>query len=206
MTPDELLQFVAAQPTVSVEREISIPGPQLKALLAEGKPVLLATRIAHPDQHRERRMFRYAHMLDSGLTLDAIESWQSNHPQHLLPPDLVAFLARVNGVHMWADLASSHAYFGILPLNNWQDAKDTAWAMMFDTPPTGQLVMSYHDNGDNYLLLDTHGPEYLWYDLEDFNRPKRVGSTVAELVEFWLQETAWLDPRRSGGVIQPQAD
>jgi hypothetical protein len=111
---------------------------------------------------------------------------------------LKEFLTRVNGVHLWGDLATSRAYFGILPLQEWQDAKDADWAMMFDTPPTGRLVISYHDNGDGFLVLDTRGPDYLWYDLEDLDNPKLVGRTVAQLLDFWWKETEWLDPRRFG--------
>jgi SMI1/KNR4 family protein SUKH-1 len=113
--------------------------------------------------------------------------------------DLKEFLTRVDGVHLWADLASARAYFGILPLNEWQDAQIVDWAAMFETAPAGRLVISYHDNGDDFLVLDTRAPEYLWYDLEDFDNPKRVGRTVAEMLDFWWRETAWLDPRRTGG-------
>lgn len=197
MTTDEFLNRVAAQPTLTIERDVIVPGPQLEAVLAEGKPMLLSELMAHPDQHKERRAFRYAHVVGAGLSRDSIEAWQTAHPEHPLPLDLKEFLTRVNGVHLWGDLATSRAYFGILPVTEWQDAKDADWAMMFDTPPTSQLVISYHENGDNFLVLDTRGPEYVWYDLEDFDNPKRVGRTVAELLEFWWKETAWLDPRRS---------
>jgi hypothetical protein len=107
----------------------------------------------------------------------------------------------VDGVHLWADLASSRAHFGILPLSEWLDAKDVDWAMMFESPPVGQLAISYHDNGDYFLVLDTHRRKYLWYDLQDFDQPKPAGGSVEELLDFWWQETAWLDPRREEGWI-----
>lgn len=198
MTTDEFLDRVAAQPTLTIERDVSVPGPKLQALLAEGKPILLSELMAHPDQQKERQTFRYAHILGAGVSRDSIQAWQAAHHEHKLPPDLGEFLTRVDGVHLWGDLATSRAYFGILPLAEWQDAKDADWAMMFDTPPIGQLAISYHDNGDYFLVLDTRGPEYLWYDLQDFDNPKRVGRTVAQLLDFWWQETDWLDPRRSG--------
>ena len=197
MTTEEFLDRVAAQPTLTVRRDVFVPGPELKALLAERKPILLSDLMAHPDQRKERRMFRYSHIVGAGLSRDSIEAWQASHRDHPLPPDLKEFLTRVNGVHLWGDLATSRAYFGILPLAEWQDAKDADWAMMFDTPPTGRLVISYHDNGDAFLVLDTRGPEYIWYDLEDFANPKVVGRTVSHLLDFWWKETAWLDPQRS---------
>jgi SMI1 / KNR4 family (SUKH-1) len=198
MTTEDLIKHAAKQPLLTIQRSDSVPGPQLKALIAEGKPILLTELLTHPDQHRELRTFRYAHVLGAGVSGDQIGAWQAAHPGHPLPPDLCEFLKRVDGVHLWADLASSRAYFGILPLKEWQDAKAMDWAVMFKSPPVGQLVISYHDNGDNYLLLDTRVPEYLWYDLEDFDHPKRIGRTVAELLDFWWQETAWLDPRQTG--------
>jgi hypothetical protein len=198
MTTDEFLNRVAKQPTLTVERDVSVPGPELRALLAERKAILLSELMAHPDQHKERQTFRYAHIVGAGLNRDSVEAWQTARPDHRLPSDLKEFLTRVNGVHLWGDLGTSRAYFGILPLTEWQDAKEADWAMMFDKPPVGQLAISYHDNGDYFLVLDTRGPEYIWYDLQDFDNPRRVGETVAQLLDFWWEETAWLDPRRSG--------
>ena len=199
MTTDEFLDRVAAQPMLTIERDVSVPGPQLKALMAEGKPIMLSDLMAHPDQHKERQTFRYAHLIGAGLSGDSIDAWQAAHREHPLPPDLKEFLTRVNGVHLWGDLATSRAYFGILPLQEWQDAAHVEWAAMWlDETPVGQLALSYHDNGDAFLVLDTRATEYLWYDLGDFGNPKRAGRTVAELLDFWWLETAWLDPRRDG--------
>jgi len=152
--------------------------------------------MAHPDQHRELQTFRYAHVLGPGASDGVIEAWQAAHPEHPLPLDLREFLTRVDGVHLWADVASSRAYFGILSLKDWQDARHVDWVKMFDSAPVGRLVISYHDNGDNFLVLDTKRPDYLWYDLEDFDNPKSVGQTVAQLLDFWWEETAWLGRRR----------
>src|SRR4051794_33911381 len=104
MTTDELLNRIAAQRVISIERNVYVPGPQLKALLAEGKPILLSELTAHPDQHQELRAYRYAHVAETGLSRDSIEAWQAEHREHSLPPDLKEFLTRVNGLHLWADL------------------------------------------------------------------------------------------------------
>ena len=194
MTTDELLKRVREQPVVAIQRTVSVHGPQLKALLAQGKAIPVSEIMAHPDQRREPRTVRYAHRVGPGASVEAVDAWQALHPGHPLPGDLREFLTRVDGVHLWADVASSRAYFGILPLQEWQDAKDVDWATMFESPPVGQLVISYHENGDDFLVLDTKGPAYLWYDLGNFDHPKHAGRTVAELLDFWWQETAWLDP------------
>jgi len=196
MTTEDFLKRVNEQPPLTITRTVSVPGPQLKALLAERKPTRLSELMAHPDQHRELQTFRYAHVLGPGASDGVIEAWQAAHPEHPLPLDLREFLARVDGVHLWADVASSRAYFGILSLKDWQDARHVDWVKMFDSAPVGRLVISYHDNGDNFLVLDTKRPDYLWYDLEDFDNPKSVGETVAQLLDFWWEETAWLGRRR----------
>lgn len=199
MTTDEFVQRAAAQPVLEDEEDVHVPGPELSALMAQGKPMLISELMAHPDQHVERRTLRHAHVLGQGLEPRMIAAWQEGHAEHQLPSDLADFLTRVNGVHLWADLATSRAYFEILPLDEWCDVEDAVWVVMFDAVcekrPAGQLVLSYHGNGDSYLVLDTSGPEYLWYDMHDFDHPKRIGSTVAELLDFWWEETAWLDPR-----------
>ena len=205
MTTDELLKCAAEQPVLTIGRNVFVPGPQLKALLAEGKPILLTELRAHPDQRQELQRFCYAHVLGAGISRNAVDAWQEAHREHSLPLDLKELLTHVTGIHLWADLASSRAYFGILPLSEWQDVKDVGWAMMFETPPVGCLVISYHDNGDNFLVVDTRVPEYLWYDLHDFDNPKRLGQTVAELLDFWWKETAWLDPRRPRSSFRPPA-
>ena len=69
--------------------------------------------------------------------------------------------------------------------------------MMFDSPPAGQLVISYHENGDYFLVLDTHERRYIWYDPQNLDHPKVVGTNIAELLDFWWRETEWLDPRRT---------
>lgn len=120
MTTDEFLQRVADQTTVCVERKVRIPGPTLGALIAEGKPIVLSDLMAHPDQHEEVRRFCYCHRLGPGLRPADIERWQVAHSTHELPFDLIAFLRRVNGVNLWADVETSRAYFGILPLEEWQ--------------------------------------------------------------------------------------
>jgi DNA-binding transcriptional LysR family regulator len=196
MTVDDLVERANAQQPVTVQRMISVPGPQLRALLAESRAILVSELDAHPDQRKELRTFRYGHLLGPGLLRDEIQAWQNTYPHLPLPPDLASFLVRVNGIHLWADLESSHTYFGIAPLDQWQDVKELGWASMYQSSPVGQLVISYHDNGDYFLILDTHKQQYLWYDLEDFDHPKHIGNRVPELLDFWWQETAWLDPRR----------
>ncbi|HLW68048.1 MAG TPA: SMI1/KNR4 family protein [Gemmataceae bacterium] len=201
MTVEDFLKRALSQRPVTVQRMVGVPGPTLRALLAEGKPMLISEIQSHPDQKQEMRTYRYGHLLGPGLQPSDIEAWQRNYTGYTLPSDLMRFLTFANGIHLWADLDSSLAYFGISPLNEWQDAGNVNWATMFDSPPMGKLVISYHENGDNFLVLDTQRQAYLWFDLEDFDQPKHAGSTIAELLDFWWKETAWLDPRQEAAVV-----
>ena len=192
----ELIRRAQEQREVTVQRTVNVPGPTLLSVLAEGRSLSIAELNAHPDQHKELRTFKYAHVLGPGIGSSDIDAWQLRHPRHVLPIDLRAFLEAVNGVHLWADMATLRAYFGILPLKDWQDAATSDWSELYGPSPVSQLVLSYHENGDYFLALDTALREYRWYDPQDFDNPKRVGSTVEELLDFWWKETAWLDPRK----------
>ena len=194
----DFIKRVHAQPVITVERTIRVPGPTLLALLAEDRPPTVAELDAHPDQHSERRTYHDAHVLGPGLTESVIDDWQSRHVGHRLPNDLRDLLTQVNGIHLWADLESSRGYAGIHPLEEWDDAADSVVAELFEERPVGQLVLSYHENGDYSLILDTNGPQYRWHDHGDFDDFEVAGSTVEQLLDFWWKEIAWLDPTKEG--------
>jgi hypothetical protein len=199
MDTDSFVRLATSQEIVEVRRRVSVHGPVLEALIAQGKITLLSDILADRDQHEEDRLFRHKHILEPGAGSSAIATWMAAHPHHPLPRDLVSFLEQVNGVHLWADIETSRSYYGILPLCEWRDA-GTALKVMYDVRPQHQLVLSYHDNGDYFLVLDTKNGAYFWYDLEDFDNPKLIGSSVAELLAWYWQQASELDPRRETNV------
>jgi hypothetical protein len=195
MTIDNFLKRVASQPVVNEQRIVNVWGTDLKALVTQRKALTLAEISAHPDQHKEKRTFRRGHILGAGLPDEAIEAWQRRLPSHPLPTDLTRLLKRVNGIHLWAELDSHRAYFGILPLDEWKDISRSRVAPSLREQPPGQLVMSYHENGDYYLALDTKHHTYLWYDTQDFGgKPRVVAKNVEELLSWWWEQTAELTP------------
>jgi len=196
MTAEEFIELANRQSVVTVARVVSEHGLELKALLAARTPMRLSEIAAHPDQTREIRQFRYKHILGPGVARSEVNGWSTNHSGHPLPNDLVALVERVDGIHLWADLTDQQAYFGILPIRLWRDAAEAEWAMLFESPPRGLLVLSYHQNGDFFLILDTKQGEYLWYDLEDFDKPQVVAHNVPELLDWYWSEAHELDPRR----------
>lgn len=197
MTLNEFLRRVAEQQAVRIERTINVPGPELLARMNQRPTPTVADLLAHPDQRQERRRYSYRHIVGSGLTRGAIDEWQSNHVDHVLPDDVRELLTVANGVHLWADVETGRSYFGILPLEEWRDVAVSRWAWLFDDRPTPQaLVISYHENGDYLLVLETSPQCFVWWDPQNPLEPKRVGSTVEEFLDFWWAETAELDPAR----------
>jgi len=192
MKVNEFLENVRSQEVVTLECDVSVPGPQAQALLAAGRGVTLAEYLNHPDRRSERCTFRYGHLIGPGLNSAELDDWQSRFPGYPLPEDLRQFLLQANGVHLWADLEEQRAYFGILPLKDWSDAASGPRAYVFDAPPRTALVISYQQDTAGFAVLDTTGPTYLWCDL--IGEPEPIGSTVEDLLTHWWDHCR-LDPR-----------
>jgi len=169
-------------------------GPNSAPPLNSGELRRLDEISEHPDQTGELRTFRYGHILGQGREQASVSDWQARFPRHALPADLAEFLLHVDGVHLWADLDYGRAYFGIAPLTEWEDAAAVGWSALFDQRPTGLLVISYHENGDYYAVLDTASSVYKWYDLQDFYHPRVIGTTVAELLGWFWKQASELHP------------
>ena len=199
MNIDEFIKIATSQPPLSKNRRISVPGTELKAILQSGHPITVAEIMKHPDQTYEVRNYVYGYILESGASKEAISKWQSEYPSLHLPDDLKVLLERINGIHLWADLEQKQSYFGILPLAQWCDMALWGWAVLFEEIPAGKVVMSYHNNGDFYLVLDTAECKYYWYDTEDIDRPTLIGSSVEQLLSWWWNESQELDPRNESG-------
>jgi len=195
MRIDEFSSRVRSQPEVRIERVVHVAGPSLRALLAEKRPIAVLDYVRHPDQRPELRTIRFGHRVGRGLSRDTIDDWQARHPEHRIPDDLRHFLEFADGVHLWADLDRGRAYFGILPLAEWVPATESELALPPAETSRGQLVISYHDNGDYVLVLDTIEGSYRWLDHEVLDRPKFVARSVEELLDVWWDETMWLAPR-----------
>jgi hypothetical protein len=196
VTPLELIQRAKVQPEVSVDQIVCVPGPELKALLRGGRPVRLSDLMAHPDQRPESRRFRYGHVLGAGVSSAAIAEWQERHRHIVLSSDMISLLVKVDGIHLWANLETGRAYFGILPLAEWRSVREHEAALLFEDFPETTLVISYHDNGDYYLLLHTAENRFIWFDPQsiDPNDWEFIDGAVDEFLEWWWQRTQELNP------------
>jgi hypothetical protein len=207
LTPQQLIERAAKQPEVTLERSVRVPGPALRELLASGRAIPLIEMISHPDQHEEVRRFRYGHLLGPGASHAAIEDWQTRNPSAPIHPDLVELLTLVDGIHLWADLDRTRAYYGIRPLSEWTEVALSEWRFLFDEPVPGALVISYHHNGDYFLVLDTHENSFTWYDPQNFRDTRTVKHSVGELLDWWWELSQKLDPRTdAAGQLRLAAD
>jgi hypothetical protein len=197
MLTDELIRLAATQPEIRETRRVRVWGPQLRALVESGKLRRLDEIVEHADQTSELKTFRYGHILGAAITRTDLAEWQARFPAHPLPADLAEFLLRVDGVHVWADLDEGRAYFGIAPLAEWEDAATVGWSALFERRPVGVLVISYHQNGDYYAVLDTATSIYWWYDLEDFDHPRVIGTALDEVLDWLWKKAAELRPSLS---------
>jgi hypothetical protein len=194
MTPDALIARAAAQPVITQNRVVNVPGPQLSAEVTARGGMPLNEYVSHPDLRRERRTFRYGHLLGPPLAPDVIAAWQVAHPDCQLPTDLCAMLAKFDGVHLWADLHLQRSEMGLLPLAKWQVAT-TEFPGFLRDEPVGVLAMSYGANGNYMLFLHTRSQEYRWHDLQDFNSSRVVATAVDPLLDFLWEKSLNEDPR-----------
>ena len=98
-------------------------------------------------------------------------------------------------------------YFGIRPLSEWTEVGLSERRFLFDEPMPEALVISYHDNGDYFLVLDTQENSFTWYDLQDFRDTRTVKHSVGELLDWWWELAQELDPRRdAAGQLRLAAD
>ncbi len=175
---------MSAQEEVRETRRVRVFGPDLRRSIEAGHVTRLDEVLSHPDQRWEIRTFRHGHLVGPALTESEIADWQNRHPQSPLPADLRALLTRLDGIHLWADLDRGKAYWGVLPLAQWEDT----------VHDVGAVAISYHDNGDYFLVLDTTTAEYRWHDHEDFDNPTLVATNVPELLDWLWREAARLAP------------
>lgn len=185
----EFLQLVAGEPPVAVEREVSIAAPELVEEVQRRHGISLTEFLNDPRRAREARTLSYGHVLGAGLPTVAIESWRRRWPRHPLPVDLVELLTRVNGIHLWADLATGRAYEGLAPLDEWELARTKMWGPDADASMLDDryLALSYHTDGAAFAVLDVAARKYFLMDACGADDTCPIGDTTGDLLA-WLWE------------------
>jgi hypothetical protein len=57
-------------------------------------------------------------------------------------------------------------------------------------------VISYHDNGDYFLLLEPGENRFTWFDPQSPNDSESISSSVGTLLDWWWDRAQEMDPRK----------
>jgi hypothetical protein len=181
MTSEEFLERVASEKALVVTRRTSIiprerleSGRPLSEILAAGAPGPLVT-------------VTYEHIVDPPASIETIDAWCARHPAHPLPADLRELLLRCNGIHLWADASTGRAYQGIAPIQEWTLARTKLWGPTVERAMLDDrfLAISYHENGDDQVALDTGAGGYFSMEPIGADTSRPIGRNVPELLD-WL--------------------
>lgn len=147
----------------------------------------------------ERPAYGHGHVLGSGASLEALASWKTRWPHHPLPSDLMTLVSHVNGIHLWADLETGHAYQGLAPLEEWDLARVKMWGPDADPKDLddGYLALSYHTDGAAFVVLNVDSGEYFLMDSCGVDESAPIGRSASELLD-WLWENRLPPPGEDG--------
>lgn len=168
-------------------RTVRTNGPEMLAKLAKPGGIRLTDFLAAPGHRMEQRERRYRHILGSPASPGAIESWQDQHPSHPLPADLRALVARINGIHLWADPETGRSYTGFAPIEEWELARIKMYGPTADpsTLDDQYVALSYDENGSAFVVLDIASGTYFLMDTAGPDTSTPIASNADELLD-WL--------------------
>jgi hypothetical protein len=187
MTFDELLAWIATEPSRTFERDVRVPTAELMKELRAAGGMRVDVMLADPRHTTERRTFRMGHLLGAPVSAEQLAQWQAAWPSHQLPDDLVALLRRANGIHRWADLDTGRAYEGLAPLADWRVARQRMWGDDVDRALLADryLALSYHSDGATFVVLDVESGRYFLMDACGADESSPIGRNVGDLLD-WL--------------------
>ena len=185
----KFLDQVAGEPERTFTRTVVSNGPALLAKLAKPGGVRLTDLLPAPGRQTEQREFRYRHILGPPASPRAIEVWQSQHPSQPLPADLPGLVARINGIHLWADPKTGRSFTGLAPIEEWELARIKMYG-----PTTYRgirddryVALSYDEGGAAFIVLDVASGRYFLMDTVGADTSTPIASTAAELLDWiWL--------------------
>jgi hypothetical protein len=132
------------------------------------------------------------------MTLEELINNVAREPPPL-PADLKELVARVNGIHLWADLATGGSYSGIAPVEEW----DLARVKMFGADASPQLLhdryvaISYHSDAAAFIVLDVDSRRYFLMDSCGPDESCPIGASTNELLDWvWGHR---VDPMKRAG-------
>jgi hypothetical protein len=142
------------------------------------------------------------HRIFPALSNGELEEWRAKWPRHSLPEDLLELLRCSDGIQFWVHEGSPEGYFRLLPLREIDSARRIMWLEYGDSmdadevPYSDWFAISEHQDGGEYIVLDTDRQEYYLMDtiLSDLSNP--IGHSIPELLEFiWKDWVKALDDK-----------
>jgi hypothetical protein len=191
MEIEEFIERVQNEPARTLNQSVWNTPPEVmaKAGLLGGLP--LAELLSAPGRTVEQRVVRYGHILGSSASAEAVDRWLQQHGESSLPADLRALLARIDGIHLWANLEKGRSYWGVAPV--------VEWSVVQVISGRTHVVITYDSNGDSFIALSLATGRYYLMDIAGPDETAPIASNVGELLD-WLWKTR-IEPKPSLWVV-----
>jgi hypothetical protein len=189
MTLDDLMGRVGTEPPRTVTLQQMLSQEQVTAANRPGG-MLLSDLLAAAPRSLPQHEVRFGHILGPPASPEALDAWTERFPRHALPADLKALVARVNGIHLWANLDTGRSYEGLAPLEEWALARVKLYGQGADARllPDHYLTISYHSDSAAFVVLNVESGRYFLMDSGGPDETCPIGSSVSELLD-WLWRT-----------------
>jgi hypothetical protein len=149
------------------------------------------------------------HRIFPPLSNNELKEWRATWIGHPLPEDLMESLRHSNGIQFWVHAGSPEGYFRLFPLREIDSARRIMWLGYGDSTDTDEvpyldwLAISEHQDGGEYIVLDTDRQRYYLMDtiLSDLSNP--IGHNIPELLEFiWKDWVKAVDNRLEARIVE----
>ncbi|HVJ20050.1 MAG TPA: SMI1/KNR4 family protein [Polyangiaceae bacterium] len=187
MNVNDLISAVAGEPEQIVRRTVWTTPSEVLAQAAQPSGLKLTDLLSARGRHAESRDVRYRHILGSPALQGAIEAWEQQHPAHVLPTDLRALVAQINGIHLWANAETGRSYTGLAPIEEWDLARTKMYGPTADRGLLDDryVAVSYHQDGASFVVLDVESGVYFLMDVAGPDTSSPIAKNVDELLD-WL--------------------
>lgn len=185
MRIEEFLGKVASEPERTTTGTVWTTPPEVLAKAAKTGGISLIDFLAAPGRTSKQVEFRCRHILGSPASPDAIEAWQERRPSHPLPADLRALVARINGIHLWANADTGRSYDGLAPIEEWELARIKMYGPTADPGLLDDryVALSYNQDWGAFIILDAASGTYLLMDTAGPDTRTPIANNADELLD-----------------------
>jgi hypothetical protein len=181
MKLENLLELAANEPEQTLVRTVWITPPGVLEKARKGG-IALTSFLSAPGRRPEERTVRYHHILGPPASPQAIDAWERT--RRPLPAPLRELVSRVNGIHLWADVATGRSYVGLAPIEEWETARVKLGGDLDDR----YIAISYHADGASFVVLDFESGICFLMDVSGPETTTPIASDIGGLLD-WLWRT-----------------